>query len=380
MASPKSEPPSEPDGIAECSKKARLLFAPDLLFLVWLPVAAITFFHYMTPHEQHWVHDILRRVYYLPIVIAAIWSGKRGGLIVAVVVTLAYLPHAFLASHHYDPARELEKSLEIVLYLLVGAVAGHLSDLECRRRQDLLRALTEQRRLTTQLVRAGRLAALGEVVAGIAHEIKNPLHALRGTAEIVDSLVPKDAEERRMWELHKSEIHRLETVSERFLSFARPAAVTHATLDLRDVAQRLTDLVGAQCRQKGIELTADIPEEAIETPGDLDQLAQVALNIALNAIRAVEPKAGRIHVAVTRRTKDDRTMAVLRIENDGPAIAEEEREHLFDPFHTGGEGTGLGLSISSRIAEQHGGFIEVENGGLGVIFTVMLPVSGTKGT
>lgn len=377
MVSPKSDTqPEFLDGLAECSKKARPLFALDLLFLVWLPVVAITVFHYMTPHDKDWVHDILRRVYYLPIVVAAIWSGKRGGLVVAVVVTLAYMPHAFLAVHHYDPARELEKSLEIVLYLLVGGVAGHLSDLECRRRQDLLRALNEQRRLTTQLVRAGRLAALGEVVAGIAHEIKNPLHALRGTAEIVDAAVPVDAEERRMWELHKSELQRLEAVSERFLSFARPAPLNRVKLDLRDVAQRLKDLMGAQCRQKQIELTEDIPDDAVETQGDLDQLAQIALNIGLNAIRAVEPTAGRIHVAVGKLIRDQKPMAALRIENNGPAIDEAKREDLFDPFHTGGEGTGLGLSISSRIAEQHGGFIEVENGGLGVVFTLLVPGVG----
>ena len=86
-------------------------------------------------------------------------------------------------------------------------------------------------------MRAGRLGALGELVAGVAHEIKNPLHALAGTAEIIAPLVPADAEERRMWELHISEIDRPGRVAERFLSFARPRELVRERIDLRDVAR-----------------------------------------------------------------------------------------------------------------------------------------------
>ncbi|MCP4603671.1 MAG: hypothetical protein GY847_24665 [Proteobacteria bacterium] len=350
----------------------RQLFSKTMITAVWVPVVAITAFHYGTSHEYHWVHDILRRAYYLPIVIAALKVGLFGGLMGACAVTAAYLPHAFFSLHHFDPARSIEKALEIVLYFIVAAVAGYLTDLERKRKAELQEALSEQKRLIGQLVRAGRLSALGEVVAGIAHEIKNPLHSLIGTAEIVDPLISSDAEERRMWEIHREELKRLGRVADQFLSFARPAPIEAMPIDLRNVAERLVELVSAQVRQKGIELSAELSDESVTVRGDLDQLAQIGLNIAVNAIKAIGDKGGKISVSVGFKPHKNTDMAYMRIENNGPHIAEEELEHLFDPFHSDSDGTGLGLSISSRIAEQHGGYIEVENDGLGVGFTLYL--------
>lgn len=356
----------------------RRLVSWPMLAAVWLPVAAFTALHYGTSHEYHWVHDVLRRAYYVPIVIGAVRVGLTGGLVTAGVVTLCYVPHAFFASLHFDPARGLEKVLEILLYFIVAVVAGTLADRERRRRAQLQEALEEQQRLADQLVRAGRLGALGEVVAGIAHEIKNPLHSLAGTAEIVDPIIPEESEERRMWEIHRDEIRRLGEVSDRFLSFARPAPLETVPLDLRDVAERVTQLVAAEARQRSIAMTTDFPEY-VPVLGDLDQLAQIALNIALNGIKAIDDRGGSIHVSTGRRVAAGKTMAFLRIENDGPPIPEDEREQLFDPFHGDAGGTGLGLSISSRIAEQHGGYITVDSEGLGVAFTLYLELLEDRG-
>ena len=130
-------------------------------------------------------------------------------MVASAVVSLTYVPHAFVHMGHLahaDPAGTWEKALEIVLYNAVGAVAGYLAGAERRRRCQLELAIEEQKRLQKQLVRAGRLGALGELVAGVTHEIKTPLHALRGTAEIVDPIISQDAPERRMWEIHVSEL------------------------------------------------------------------------------------------------------------------------------------------------------------------------------
>ena len=351
------------------------LLSPVMLAAVWLPIAIITALHYGTSHEYHWVHDVLRRVYYLPIVIAALRAGLLGGLVSAAAVSAAYVPHAFVLVHHFDPARSVEKAMEILLYFIVATVAGYLSDKERNRRSQLEEALDEQRRLTGQLVRAGRLSALGEVVAGIAHEVKNPLHSLAGTAEIVDPLIPKNAEEHRMWEIHKREIGRLQKVSERFLSFAKPAPIEAIVLDLVDVAGRVVELAGAQARQKGITLEKSISAEPVMVTGDLDALAQIGLNIALNAIKAIGDDGGTILLSVSTRDVDGESRALMCIENSGPPVPEEQLERLFDPFYSGEDSTGLGLSISSRIAEQHGGFIEAKNTGMGVRFTLYLTLS-----
>jgi signal transduction histidine kinase len=347
------------------------LFAWRTDLLVWLPIAVITALHYGTSHELEWVHDVLRRLYYLPIVLAAFRHGLRGGLAAALVTSLVYLPHAFAPGHHHhDPAGGLEKALEILLYNSVGATAGWLAELERRRRRELQVALAEQRRLVDQLVAAGRLSALGEVVAGIAHEIKNPLHALAGTAEIVDPLIPADTEERRMWEIHRKELARLARVADRFLSFARPSPSDLVPLDLRRVAEQLALLTEAEARQKHIRLALELPPRPVTARGDADQLASLALHIAVNAFKKAPPSGGTLRIAVA--TAED--AALLILENDGPPL-QGDHARLFEPFYSGDHAsTGLGLSIAARIADQHGGTITAENAGLGVRFTLRLPI------
>jgi signal transduction histidine kinase len=214
--------------------------------------------------------------------------------------------------------------------------------------------------------------------------VKNPLHALKGTAEIVDPLIPKDAEERRMWELHVGEIQRLQRVADRFLSFARPAPPVRVPIDLRDVVRRVVALVGADARQKGVTFEDGLLDVPVTVEGDRDQLAQVVMNVAVNAVQALTrggQERGRVRFAVEGaaiegRPTEGRAMHVVRIENDGPPIPDDDLEHLFDPFHgSSDEGSGLGLSIASRIADQHDGWIEAANAGLGVTFTLYLPAA-----
>lgn len=363
---------------ADSGKRLALeLTAPTMWLAVWLPIGMVTVLHYGTGHETMWAHGILRRVYYLPIILAAFRSGLAGGLAAAIVTTVAYVPHAFTDAHHHrDPAPTVEKVLEILLYHVVGGLAGYLTALEKRRRLELQRALEDQRQLTNQLARAGRLGALGQLVAGIAHEIKNPLHALQGTAEIVDNVVPAECPERRMWEIHRKELSRLGDIAGRFLSFARPNDPELAAIDLRDVGKHIVTLIDAEARRHHVGVTLEVrPEVHPKVLGDRDQLTQIGINVVVNAIRALKDRPnGRIHVTVGARTIRDRLHAVLSIENDGPPIPDDALETLFNPFFSGhDEGTGLGLAISSRIAEQHGGWIEAENAGLGVRFTLFVP-------
>jgi len=127
-------------------------------------------------------------------------------------------------------------------------------------------------------------------------------------------------------------------------------------------------------RQRSATLTTTLPDEPVVVNGDRDQLAQVAMNIVLNALSAIGDSHGSIHITVVPAGEDTDGMHILRIENSGQPIPEEMLEHIFDPFVSGDDrGSGLGLSISSRIVEQHGGYIEAINGGLGVVFSVHLP-------
>lgn len=362
------------------------LFSVRMILCAWLPCLLITALHYRTSTHHGWAHEVLRRLYYLPILLAAFAAGLRGGLTLSIFASLAYFPHAFTGVVAQDPADALVKGLELLLFNTVAVVAGLLVDRERgeRRKQErlsakLAEALAEQRRIEGQLIRAGRLGALGELTAGIAHEIKNPLHALKGTAEILRDVVPQGVPERRMLELHIGEIERLAQAAERFLTFARPSPANRSPLDLRDVVRRVVSLVETQARKEGVATDFNLPAGGApaRVSGDADQLTQLLLNIALNGVQAMAPRGGgRLTFTLDAERQGSRRFHVLRVANTGPPIPDDQLEKIFDPFVTTKDGgTGLGLSISSRIADQHDGIIAVRNlpGGAGVEFSLSLP-------
>jgi len=372
-------------GDLEC-RGWRALFSWRGALVVALPLAGVTALHYLTPATEAWVHDLARRLYYIPIILGAFLAGRRGGLTTAVLVSAVYAPHAFAHIHHMDPGRGLEKVLEIVLYLVVGGITGLLVDAERaerRRQAELARrlqaTLDDLKETERQLVRSERLAALGQLTAGLAHEIKNPLHAMRGTAEIVQDAIDSDAAEARMQALHIGEIDRLTGVLERFLGFARPAAPSLGPVDLREVARQLGGLVEAQARRQDVEVTVTLGSEPTPVLGDREQLVQAGLAIALNALDALtdHPTGGSLELRVEAETRGSHSFRVLRIDNDGPAIPEDMLERIFDPFVTSREqGSGLGLSIAARIVDAHRGWIAVGNRPQGgVSFRIRLPAA-----
>ena len=364
----------------------RPVFSTRMLLVAWVPCLLITVLHYRTTTQYVWAHDVLRRLYYLPILFAAFSGGVRGGISVSVFASFIYIPHAFLSLVAQDPGDALEKGLEIVLYNIVAVVAGLLVDRERREREkqerlanDLSEALEEQRRIESQLIRAGRLGALGELTAGIAHEIKNPLHTMKGTAEILRDAIPPEAPERRMLDIHMEEIDRLAQSAERFLTFARPAPSDRRPLDLRDVARRVALLVETQARNEGVRTEVDGYGEGKPPTvmGDADQLTQLLLNIAINGVQAMAGRGGgTLSFSVFPERHGGKEYFCVCLRNDGPPIPGDHLERIFDPFYTTKDsGTGLGLSICSRIADQHEGFLAVRNlpGGMGVEFVLALP-------
>jgi signal transduction histidine kinase len=367
----------------------RSIFSARMILTAWIPCLLITVLHYRTPAHHGWVHDVLRRLYYLPILFAAFSEGVRGGISLSVFASLIYFPHAFTSLVSRDPGDALEKGLEILLYNLVAVVAGLLVDRERREREKQERlakklsdALDEQQRIELQLIRAGRLGALGEMTAGIAHEIKNPLHAMKGTAEILRDVVPPEAPERRMLDLHLGEIDRLAQTAERFLTFARPAPADRRPLDLQEVVRRVVSLVETQARKDGVR-TVMLPGGGGETGivlGDADQLTQLLLNIAINGVQAMSPQGGgTLTFSLEPERRGEKRFFIVRVVNTGPPIPADQLERIFDPFFTTKDGgTGLGLSIGSRIADQHDGGIEVRNlpDGKGVEFSLALPAEG----
>jgi two-component system sensor histidine kinase HydH len=332
----------------------------------YLPVAAmvvvVTLLHYLTSMHIPEAHGIYRRLYYFPIILAAFQGGLRAGLITATVVCLAYTPHAFGAIGH-DPAPALEKSLEMALYLAVGLLVGLLVSRESATRrslrqtaQDLRQALAEKARMEGQLVRAARLAAVGRLSAGLAHEIRNPLASIKGAAEILADEVPSKSPRGRLLRVLQEESRRLDHVLTRFLAFARPQRGERQTVDLGAEVQATVDLVRHR-QGTALIVLQDEDRTAASVVGDPAQLRQLLLNLLLNGVQAAGEQ-GRVEVALAAGPG----AVEVRVSDDGPGFSPEALENLGTPFFTTREGgTGLGLAISMRIAEDHGGRLTAHN-------------------
>lgn len=334
--------------------RERRLFGVWGVAVVWAPLLCIASLHYVSPPEMHWVHDLARRLFYVPIVLAGTTFGVRGGVAAAVTAVVLYVPHAFSGHLGHDPGTHTEKLFEMVFYVIIGAATGGVTERERRR-------LTQIRERDALLDRAARLESLGQLAAGLAHEIRNPLHAMRGTAEILLDAVPDGAPERQMGEAHITEIDRLSGVLGRFLQFARePEGDRTSEVDLSKVVERVAGLVRAQAGRDGIQVESRAAGAIVL--GDAEQLTQVVLGLAVNGLQGTG-EGGRIELVANGPR--------IEVFNTGPHVAEADLPRVFDPFFTTrADGTGLGLAIAWRIVDQHGGTIQVANVPGGVRFTL----------
>jgi signal transduction histidine kinase len=240
----------------------------------------------------------------------------------------------------------------------------------------------ENSRLYQRLKERDRLAALGEMAAGLAHEIRNPLGAIKGAAQYltVDSSQPGS----EFLSIIVEEVNRLNHVVSQFLDYARPYKAQTEPVDVNEVVRKTLQLVSANGAGPSVEIVPELDVAAPAVPGDPQLLKQVFLNLALNAVEAM-PRGGKLTVRsrVTERALPARRRGrFLEVEftDTGDGISQKDLNNIFIPFYTTKErGTGLGLAICQRIVEGHGGSIHVRSRrGLGTTFTVQLPVEGVR--
>lgn len=243
--------------------------------------------------------------------------------------------------------------------------------------------IIENSRVYERMKERDRLAALGEMAAGLAHEIRNPLGAIKGAAQLlVDSegkpVSGQDAPE--FISIIVEEVNRLNRVVTQFLDYARPYKGEAAEIDVNDVVKRTAQLLETLDGASGIALEVSLADDLPRIRGDAEQLRQVFLNLGLNAFQAMTG-GGKLVIATGRRPVRRRAEAgafiEVRFSDSGAGISREHMKNLFIPFFTTKEkGTGLGLPISQRIVTQHGGVIDVRSElGKGTTFTVALPVA-----
>jgi len=339
-------------------------------------IVVITFLHYNTSTHYLLLHEIYQRLYYIPIIYAAYSYGLRGGLAAAVLSTLIYLPH--LAQHSDNRVYAINQYAEMILFQVVGAVTGLLAGAERREREryektaaELQRAYDELRSAVDQLLIADRHASLGQMSAAIVHEIRNPLGAIHGAAEALETVVPPEHEKAEFLTIIKREVERLNGLVTDFLQFARPRSPELLPTPPREIIEAVVKLTSKQAEQSRVQIAVNVVDDLPVVLMDAEQMKQVLLNLILNGIEAM-PEGGLLAIGAGRRGEE----LTVTVRDTGKGVDPAVRDKLFSPFvTTKARGTGLGLAIAYRLVSQHGGRIAAEEAAEGgAVFQVWLPL------
>lgn len=243
----------------------------------------------------------------------------------------------------------------------------------------LVRDITERTQLERQLFHSEKLAGLGIMAAGVAHEIGNPLSAVSGYTQILQSGGVSGDEAQEYLAGIESQAARIQRIIEDLLNYSRPATGQRTEIDPAEAVPAIMSMLSAQRYFKNLEIKYDLPKDLPRVRLDRDHLAQIIINIALNAAQAM-PEGGRL--TISARDQGDRVQIILT--DTGPGIPADIRQKIFDPFFTTksvGRGTGLGLAICHRIVDSYNGSLDVESRpGQGAAFIITLPAAGRERT
>ncbi|MBP1697342.1 MAG: sensor histidine kinase [Deltaproteobacteria bacterium] len=287
-----------------------------------------------------------------------------------------------IAADFVEPSKNITKeALEsVMVYAQQAGLAIHnafmyqeLKAFSLQMEEKIQKTTAVLRKTEAQLVRSDKLAALGQLAAGVAHEIRNPLTSINILIHSLTENYPAGSSNREDFKVIAEEINRINEIVDQFLRFAKPAPPLLAKAEVLSIFEETLQLLRPQIEKQQILVQKDFqPLPSILM--DREQMKQAILNLLLNAVQAM-PKGGRL--ALKGRVPEGNRWVQLSIQDSGVGIPGEDIDKLFNPFFSTREGgVGLGLSITHRIIDQHDGKIEVESApGKGTLFTVWLPVS-----
>lgn len=235
-----------------------------------------------------------------------------------------------------------------------------------------LEDVSEIKALTEQLIRADRLAAMGELTAGVAHEVRNPLGVIRASVQLLEDAQCDATRIHEAAEVIKQEIDRLDKVIKALLDFGRPSKPTFVAADVEAVLDDVVLFTTRFAKQADVRIEERFSGSLPGVNADPDQLKQVFLNLVTNAVQAMEETGGLIEIT----THANGGFVEVVVSDTGPGIPPDNLGRVFDPFFsTRSDGTGLGLTMVHRIIDDHDGHIEVESGPEGTTFRVSLPAA-----
>ena len=367
-------------------------------YIVLLKIALATLLIDHTGEEVA-INSYYYPIYFLPILTAAEYFGSWATLVWTTLASAAYCSYLFPALQEFVITPEDYGRLGIrILFFFLAAVVVNRFVIESRRQTQRYQALAEtlaetNRRLEraqAEARRSERLAALGQLSAGLAHEIRNPLGVIKGSAEMLtQKLAKSDPLATELAGYISSETNRLSSLVTRFLDFARPLHADLAPREITSVLDRALNDVALLWKGSTVKVEKEYEANLPEVPIDEALCEQAFLNIIQNAYDAMGATGGVMRVAAKRSRRSVGGVTVegveIRMSDSGPGIPPELREQIFNPFVTTKKsGVGLGLSIVSKIIDGHHGAIRAESSdipagagaGPGASFVIFLPAAG----
>ncbi len=239
---------------------------------------------------------------------------------------------------------------------------------------EITRDITERRAFERQLLHSEKLAAIGQLSAAVAHEIRNPLTGIRlGIDSLLDST--QDLQQKETLEAIIQDVRRLDQVLTQLLDFTRRKEPQRESLQVSELIERALFFFRKQAKTQKVEVSVNVQPQLPEVHASLDQLLQVLLNICLNALQAM-PQGGMLRLRADRLTHGDKSGVLITVQDSGKGIPAEHRARLFEMFFsTKTSGSGVGLAVSNKIIAAHGGAIWVESPpGLGALVNIFLPL------
>jgi two-component system, NtrC family, sensor histidine kinase HydH len=328
-------------------------------------------------------------IYWLPVLTAAMYFGPLGTLVWTAIASGAYCLYLIPAMQQFEITWEgiSELGLHVVFFFLVGMIVNRFVvdyRLQVRRYQGVSETLTEANRSLKQAQaearRAERLAALGQLSAGLAHEIRNPLGVIKGSAELLNQkLAVSDPLSHELAGYIYTEVNRMSALVGRFLDFARPSQLELHAQDLPEVMERSLKAVAQQGATARVNVHRDFAPDLPAVLIDRELSEQAFTNLLLNACEAMGEQGGELHIRMDSSTSADgaRHEAVVEIEDSGPGVPPDIKEQVFNPFFTTKKtGVGLGLAIVSKIVDAHGGTLTLTSPpGKGACFRMAFPAA-----
>lgn len=346
-----------------------------------LATILISYFHFSVASEHSVIHFFHYYFFYLIVIYAAHKFGFLGGLASSIVLSLIYNPRVYLMFHNdHDLIRP---TIEVIMMHTLGIFSGifsqrlYLEKEKLRKVSEdlkvslelLEKSMDEKLKMEKEIAKSDRLRVLGQLTAGIAHEIRNPLAAIKSGI----NLIKNGKNDERIINVIISEVDRLNNFIERFLQYARIGKGEEKDINVKELLEETAELVKLTCKDKD-NIRFDFEQnvgENVYIKGDRNYLKQAIFNIIINSIEATFAQK---YMGIVRFKCDfDGEKVIFEIKDNGPGIPQSIIEAIYEPFFTTKEsGTGLGLTIAAKAIKEHNGDIYIENEG-GAKFTIKIP-------